>query len=46
MANFYIQESFNRVASTMVLLKNAEQEMTKENSYSLSVLPVPKEQQW
>ncbi len=46
MANFHIQESFNRVAAIMVLLKSVEHEMTKENSYSFSVLPVPKEQRW
>lgn len=45
MANFHIQESFNRVAAIMELLKWAEQEVTKENSYSSSVLLAAKEQQ-
>lgn len=43
MANFHIQESFNRVAAVMALLKWAKQEMTKENS---SVILAAKEQQW
>lgn len=46
MANFHIQESFNRVAAIMALFKCAEQEMTKENSYGFSALPAPKEQWW
>lgn len=45
MANFHIQESFNRAAAIMELLKWAEQEVTKENSYSSSVLLAAKEQQ-
>lgn len=36
MANFHIQESFNRVAAIMELLKWAEQEVTKENSVLLA----------